>query len=94
MGRNYAECVKEFWVYTGLRLAVFVATTAVVFGIWLAVAGTAPIMWVLVIALVLSGAGSYFLLGRQRAALARHVDERARRATEKLEELRAKEDID
>ncbi len=86
--------MKEFWVYTGLRLGIFVAAAAVVFGIWLAVAGTAPVMWVLLIALVISGVASYFLLGRQRSALAHHVDERARRATAKIEEMKAKEDVD
>lgn len=98
MGRrrvgNYPGAVKEFWIYTALRLLLFAASVAVVFGIWLAVAGSAPIMWVLIIGLVVSGLGSYFLLGRQRAALARHVDVRARRATEKFEEMRAKEDVD
>jgi uncharacterized membrane protein len=92
--RNYPVGVKEFWVYTLLRLLLFVASAAVIFGLWLAVTGTASIMWVLVIALVVSGFGSYFLLGRQRAALAHHVDQRARRATEKFEELRAREDVD
>jgi Protein of unknown function (DUF4229) len=86
--------VKEFWIYTGLRLLLFLATAAVVSGIWLAVAGSANVMWVLVIALLVSGAASYSVLGRQRSALARHVDERARRASEKLEEMRAKEDAD
>jgi hypothetical protein len=86
--------VKEFWTYTLLRLLLFVASAAVVFGIWLAVAGHAPIMWVLLIALVLSGAGSYFALNGQRTALARRVDERARRATEKFEEMKAREDVD
>jgi uncharacterized membrane protein len=86
--------VKQFWIYTGLRLVLFVAAAAVVFGIWLAIAGTAPIMWVLVIALVISGFASYFLLDRQRAALAQHVDERARRATAKFEEMKTKEDVD
>ena len=86
--------MKQFWIYTGLRVLLFVATAAVVFGIWLAVAGTAPIMWVLVIALLISGLASYFMLARQRAALARNVDERARRATSKFEELKAKEDVD
>lgn len=91
---DYPVRVKQFWIYTGLRLLFFVAAAAVVFGIWLAVAGTAPIMWVLVIALAVSGVASYFLLGRQRTALAHHVDERARRATSKFEELKAKEDVD
>ena len=86
--------MKEFWTYTGLRLLIFVASGAVVFGIWLAIAGSAPIMWVLVIALVVSGVASYVALGRQRSALARHVDERARRASEKFEEMRAREDVD
>jgi uncharacterized membrane protein len=86
--------VKEFWIYTGLRVLLFAASVAVVFGIWLAVAGAASVMWVLVIGLLVSGVASYFLLGRQRAALARHVDERAQRAATKFEELRAKEDVD
>ena len=67
---------------------------AVVGGIWLAVAGRANVMWVLIIALVISGLASYFLLGRQRTALAQHVDDRARRATAKFEEMNAKEDVE
>jgi hypothetical protein len=86
--------VREFWIYTVLRVLLFVASAAVVFGIWLAVSGHAPIMWILVIALVVSGAASYFLLNGQRNALARRVDQRARRAAEKFEEMRAKEDAD
>jgi uncharacterized membrane protein len=86
--------VKEFWVYTVLRLLLFAGTAAVVFGIWLAVTGSANVMWVLIIALVVSGIASYTLLGHQRSALAQHVDERARRASSKFEELRAKEDVD
>jgi len=86
--------VKEFWIYTTLRLLLFAATAAIVFGIWLAVADSANLMWVLIIALVVSGVASYLLLGRQRSALARHVDARARRASSKFEEMRAKEDVD
>jgi membrane protein implicated in regulation of membrane protease activity len=86
--------VREFWVYTVLRLLLFAATAAVVFGVWLAVAGSANVMWVLIIALVVSGIVSYLLLGRQRRRLARHVDARARRASSKFEEMKAKEDVD
>ena len=86
--------VKAFWTYTALRVLLFVATAAVVFGIWLAIAGSAPIMWVLVIAFLVSGIASYFLLNPQRTAFARQVDERAHRAAEKFEEMRAKEDVD
>ena len=88
--------MKAFWVYTALRVLLFVATAAVVFGIWLAIAGyfvpTAP--WVLVIAFLVSGVASLFLLNPQRTAFARLVDARAQRAAEKFEEMRAKEDID
>jgi hypothetical protein len=86
--------VKEFWIYTGLRVLLFAASVAVVGGIWLAVADSANLMWVLIISLVVSGLASYFLLSRQRSALAHHVDERARRASAKLDEMKAKEDVD
>ena len=51
-------------------------------------------MWVLVIALVLSGAASYFVLGRHRERFARRVDERARRASAAFEAHKAREDVD
>lgn len=86
--------MKEFWAYTGLRLLLFVASAAVIFGIWMAVAGSAPLMWVLLLALAFSGVVSYWLLARQRTALAHHVDERARRATERFDVMRAREDVD
>jgi membrane protein implicated in regulation of membrane protease activity len=77
-----------------MRLLLFVASAAVVFGVWLAIAGKAPIMWVLVIAFLVSGIASLWLLNPQRTAFARQVDERAHRAAEKFEEMRAKEDVD
>jgi Protein of unknown function (DUF4229) len=86
--------VKEFWIYTGLRLLLFAASVALVGGTWLAVSDSANLMWILIISLVISGLASYFLLGRQRSALAHHVDDRARRASTKIEEMKAKEDID
>ena len=86
--------MKEFWIYTGLRLLLFAASVAVVGGVWLAVDDSANVMWVLIISLALSGLASYFLLDRWRTALAGRVNERARKATEKFEELKAKEDVD
>jgi DNA-binding LacI/PurR family transcriptional regulator len=47
-----------------------------------------------VIALVVSGVVSYFLLNRPRDAFARRVDERARRAAAAFEAQRAREDVD
>ena len=89
--------MKEFAVYTLLRLALFAGTAAVVFGIWAAVAGqvtSLDLMWVLVIAFVISGAASLVLLDRQRKAFAERVDARARRATARFDEMRAREDAD
>jgi len=86
--------VKEFWVYTGLRLLLLAASIVIVGGIWLAVAHSANVMWVLIISLLLSGLASFFLLGRHRTALAQHVNDRAHRATTRFEAMKAKEDVD
>ena len=86
--------MKEFVVYTGLRLLLFAATFGIVVGVWLLVSGGANVFAAVLIAFVASGVGSYFLLDRQREALARRVEVRAERATKAFEELRAKEDAD
>ncbi len=90
----YPEPVKEFVVYTLLRLVLFAASFAVVAGIWLAVSDSVPLMWVFVIAFVASGVASYFLLNRQRESFARRVDERARRASQAFEARKAREDAE
>ena len=71
--------MKEFVVYTGLRLLMFVATFAVVVGLWLLIAGEANIFAAVLIGFLVSGIGSYFLLNAQREAFARRVDERYKR---------------
>ena len=86
--------VKEFVVYTALRILLFLASLAVVIGVWMLLADQVPLTWAVVVAFVVSGLGSYFLLNRQRAAFARRVEERAERATAKFEEMKAREDSD
>ncbi len=86
--------MKQFWTYTLLRIAVFVATAAIVYGIWSLLSDSVPLLWVVVIGFVVSGFASYFVLAPQREAFAQRVDERARRATAKIEEMRSKEDAD
>jgi uncharacterized protein HemX len=86
--------VKEFAIYTGLRLLMFAATFGIVTGIWLLAAGRANILVALVIAFLASGIGSYFLLNRQREAFAQRVQTRAARATQAFDEMRAKEDAE
>lgn len=93
-GAGYPGGVKEFVVYTALRLVLFAASLAVVMGVWLSVAGQANLLWSFVLAFVISGIGSYFLLNGPREAFARRVDERARRAASRFEELKAREDAE
>ena len=86
--------MKEFAVYTGLRLLMLAATFGIVIGVWLAIAGSANVFACVLIAFVVSGIGSYFLLNSQREAFARRVEARAERATKAFDERRAKEDVD
>jgi len=86
--------VKEFVVYTGLRLLLFAATFGIVVGVWLLVGDKANVFVAVIVGFVVSGVGSYFLLDRQRDALARRVEVRAEKATKAFDELRAKEDVD
>ena len=86
--------MKEFVVYTGLRLLMFAATFGVIVGVWLLVSEKANILVAVVLAFIVSGVGSYFLLNGQREALAQRVEVRAERATKAFEERKAKEDVD
>ena len=86
--------MKEFWIYTALRAVLFVATLVTVVGVWLLVADQVPILWAVVVAFVLSGIASYFVLDRSRDAFARKVQARAERASSAFEAQRSKEDAD
>jgi uncharacterized membrane protein YfcA len=92
--RAYPGVVKEFVVYTALRLLLFLATFGVVIGLWVLAADEANVLVAVVLAFVVSGVGSYFLLERQRAAFAQRVEDRATRATAAFEEMKSKEDVD
>ena len=86
--------MKEFVIYTGLRLLMFAATFGIIVGVWLLVGDQANIFVAVIVAFVVSGVGSYFLLNRPREALAQRVEVRAERATKAFEELKAREDAD
>ena len=86
--------MKEFVIYTALRIGLFVASLAIVVGVWMLLADTVPILWPIVISFVVSGVASYFLLNRQREAFARRVELRAERMQERFEEMKSKEDVD
>jgi len=86
--------MKEFAVYTGLRLLMFGATFGIIVGVWLLVGEEANIFVAVVVGFVVSGIGSFFLLNRPREALAQRVEVRAERASKAFEERKAKEDVD
>ena len=86
--------MKEFAVYTGLRLVLFLATWAIAIGVSLAITGSASLTLTFLVAFVVSGIGSYFVLRGPREKLAQRVEQRASLASAKLEEMRSKEDVD
>ena len=87
--------MKEFVVYTVLRIVLFLASFGVVVGLMaLAFGGRYNLFWAVVLAFLISGIGSYFILDRQREEFARRVETRASRATAAFEERKAREDQD
>ena len=81
-------------IYTVLRILLLAASLGVVVGVWLMFDPTVDLMIAVLIALVVSGIGSYFLLSRYRESFARVVERRAERAAEAFEQKKAKEDVD
>jgi Protein of unknown function (DUF4229) len=93
----YAGPVKEFAVYTVMRLGLFLGALAIVLGVWWAATGAGTVtegqfLISMVIAFIASGIASFKLLDRFRVPLAQKVEARAQRATARFEEMRAKED--
>lgn len=85
--------VKEFVIYTGLRVVLFAATLAIVSGLWAAADhGSINWLYVVVIAFLISGGASLVVLNRQRAKFAARVEERASRAAARFEAMRSDED--
>ena len=90
---HYPGPVKQFVVYTLARLGLFVASAAILIGVF-QLLGYSNLLLPLVLAAVVSGIASYFILNRQREAFARRVEERASRAASAFEERKAREDQD
>ena len=87
--------MKEFVIYTVLRIVLFLASFGVVVGIMaLAFDGRYNLFWAVILAFLISGVGSYFILDRQRDAFAQRVETRAARAAAAFEARKAREDED
>ncbi|HET6627156.1 MAG TPA: DUF4229 domain-containing protein [Nocardioidaceae bacterium] len=86
--------MKEFAVYTLSRLGLFVASYAVVVGLYLLFSGgdPVPLFWPFLVAIGISSVASVYLLKQQRARFAAVVERRASAASRRFEQSRAKED--
>jgi hypothetical protein len=85
--------VKEFVVYTALRIVLFLASFGIVVGVMaLVLGGRYNLFLAVILAFLISGIASYFILDRQREEFARRVETRAARATAAFEERKARED--
>lgn len=87
--------MKEFVVYTALRIVLFMASFGVVAGVMaLVFDGRFNLFWAVILAFLISGIASYYVLDRQREAFARRVESRAAKASAAFEERKAREDQD
>ncbi|WP_335937077.1 DUF4229 domain-containing protein [Streptomyces sp. PTD5-9] len=83
--------------YTAMRLSIFigcflVAAVAVHFGLAPAGARDSYVVWVILLALVLSAPLSYVLLRKQRDEMSAQIAPKIERVKERLEENRTRED--
>jgi predicted Co/Zn/Cd cation transporter (cation efflux family) len=87
--------VKEFVVYTVMRILLFMASFGIVVGAMaLAFDGRYNLFWAIILAFLISGVASFFILDQQREAFARRVEARAARASAAFDERKAREDQD
>ena len=83
--------MKEFAVYTGLRLVLFAAS----FGIlWVALHALLGIFPLLLLALIVSSILAIFVLRAARDRLAANIEQRAGRIASRIESARTAEDED
>ncbi|MFT4299232.1 MAG: DUF4229 domain-containing protein [Aeromicrobium sp.] len=90
--------MSPFWKYTLARLGLLAATYAVLagvgFGFGLAEFSELTNLIVLLVAMIVSSALSFFLLAGLREAFAVQVQQRAEKISERIEESRRAEDVD
>lgn len=86
--------MKDFLIYTGLRIALFVACYAICVGVWMLISQGSTINFVgpFIAAVVISSVLSFRVLKEPRARFARRVEERANKANAAFEGIRSRED--
>lgn len=80
--------MKEFAVYNLMRLLLLASWIVIVIGVWSIISDEVPLLWALVLAVIGSGVSAWFLLARQREALAHRVANRVDTTKSKYEEMR------
>lgn len=89
----YRDDVKEFAVYTALRMLLFLASYVVLAGIWVLLLGGSPVQVVpFLAAVIVSSLLALKVLAPQRERFAAVVEARAQRATAKFDEIKSRED--
>ena len=83
--------MKEFAVYTGLRLVLFAACFGV---LWVALHNQLTVFPLLLLALVLSSILAIFVLRTARDRLAGSIERRAARMAQRIDAARRAEDDD
>lgn len=89
--------MKAFWIYTLARLAVFLVTWGVLWGVAQLVfdgGGTVLNLWVLLVVLIVSAIISVFALSGLRDQVALKLQEKAKAINDRIEESRRAEDVD
>jgi len=86
--------VKPFLVYNALRLVLLLASLALVVGVWSLFSDEVPLLWAAVVALVISGISSWYVLARPREQAALWIEQRAERANAAFEARRSRGDED
>jgi hypothetical protein len=84
--------MKEFAIYTGLRIGLFLACYAVFAGAWGLINHDVNFIWPFVAAVVVSSLLSFKFLQEPRERFAQRVQARAERASEKFESMKSRED--
>ncbi|WP_112248168.1 DUF4229 domain-containing protein [Kribbella monticola] len=83
--------MKEFAIYTGLRLVLFAASFGV---LWVALHNWLGVFPLLLLALIVSSILSIFVLRAARDRLAANIERRAGRIASRIEAARSAEDED
>ena len=86
--------MKEFWIYTGLRIVLFLGSLGIVVGVWFLIAGQVPVLLGRRHRVPDERGGLLLPAQPPREAFAQRVETRAERMTSKIDEMRAKEDAD